>query len=156
MPRPKKPAALHAIQGTARPDRIAGGAPPGEELREVPKPPKGLTADERRAWQQLCQAMIERGLLYRPDLLAVEAAARAIAAYERTSRELQGAPLTVPGSAGQPTPHPLLKAEQSAGKEVRSWLSALGLTPAARQRVPAAKTSTTADPWAALAGGDGA
>jgi len=154
MGRPPKSAEEHLLEGTFRSDRHGGrGAASGEELFTVPKPPPGLDATERKAWRRVCAAMIERRLLFHPDLEAVTAAARAIAQYERSTAELATAPLTVPGSAGQPTPHPLLKVVQAGSKEVRAWLTTLGLTPSARQRVPAPSSKGAADPWERMLGG---
>lgn len=150
----KKPKALHDLQGTSRADRHQPEAPPGRALTEVPPPPDDFDEGEVRAWHALCEALIERGLLFVPDLLAVSAAARSIAALERANAEMRGACLIVQGSAGQPAAHPLARTVIGMHKEVRSWLATLGLTPAARTRVPQ-PAAAGEDPWMDLVqGGD--
>lgn len=77
--------------------------------------PKGLDAPGRTLWRR-----ISRGFALREDEIAVlEEACRTVDTIARLDAELVGAPLTVPGSAGQLREHPLLS-------EVRQQRALLG------------------------------
>lgn len=56
----RKPTDLHRAQGTARPDRHAE---PVGEIREVPSPPEGLSAEATVVWDREVPFMLRSGML---------------------------------------------------------------------------------------------
>lgn len=62
--RPRKPTALHVVQGTHRADRHGelGTEPEDKPVSDL-KPPKWLQADGRKVWRELAPIALEMGVL---------------------------------------------------------------------------------------------
>lgn len=76
MPRPRKSEAELRLKGTWRKDRHGPILPPEGEPLE--RPPKGLPADVRAAWEDIVSG--GEGRLVQADAVLVELAARSLAA----------------------------------------------------------------------------
>ena len=86
----------------------------------TPKPPTGLGKRGRALW-----LAVTSDYSLRPDeLLTLHELARCADAIDSLEEELRGAPLMVPGSAGQLRPHPLL-AELRGHRQVFAQLARL-------------------------------
>ncbi|HXC56663.1 MAG TPA: P27 family phage terminase small subunit [Rhizomicrobium sp.] len=140
MSRPRKPPALHAIQGTFRNHRHGKQTP--MPSRACPPPPSRLTNAERVAWRQIAREADRLGVLTACDVVALEAAAGALADLREARRTLaeRGGSFTyaIPtrrGAVWRRQPEAAVIAD--ADRRLMGWLSRFGLTPADRARVAA-------------------
>lgn len=67
--RPRKPSALKDLAGTSRADR-ANPAEPALPAAAMPKPPRDLKADEKRAWRELAALVDPMRIATASDLAA--------------------------------------------------------------------------------------
>jgi len=117
-------------------------------LSKVPAPPAGLTAEARQEWKRAAKDLIDRKVLAKSDLPALEAYATAFGMM----RQLQpiaakAEPFIVNEKSGGIRPHP---AHASLAKFLTLCLrfqGELGLTPASRNR-RASQAPTAGDEWA--------
>lgn len=89
----------------------------------TPERPTGLGAAGRRLWRA-----VAGGYDLRPDeLILLESAARTLDTLAQIEAALVGAPLTVPGSAGQLREHPLMSEARHQRAAVAALLRQLAL-----------------------------
>lgn len=147
-PPPSDPKVLK-LRGTYRPHRHADLQPPIHAPGELAalSPPEWFGPELQAIWMRLLEAMPRRllGAIDR-DLLAVlvEATDR----HARSSTALREAEAAPPTEASAEAIAHLTKRVRQAGADVRQTAQALGITPAARQRIsvaPAPPEST--DPF---------
>lgn len=88
-----------------------------------PERPTGLGPAGRRLWRSIAS-----GYDLRPDeLILLESAARTLDTLAQIEAALVGAPLTVPGSAGQLREHPLMSEARHQRAAVAALLRQLAL-----------------------------
>jgi P27 family predicted phage terminase small subunit len=142
--RPRKSDALHDLHGTkphpsTMRDTVATAA--------KPKLPAYLSPDARKEWRKLLPLLMERRSLTAADAAALAMHCEVFARWVQCQRQIteQGITLTVTvlSSNGEPItrtrPHPALRIAQDCERSLRASLRELGLTPASRQRVMAAR-----------------
>ena len=132
---PRKPTALHKLQGTYRADRALPNEvkpPPG-----CPKPPVTLDAEGMRAWAYLSPQLEPLGLLTKVDGYALAGLCRSVSVAVAADAILAKDGLMVPGRFDLMTEHPMVKVSKTAWAEVRAFCTEFGLSPAARTRIGA-------------------
>jgi P27 family predicted phage terminase small subunit len=143
--RPRKPTALHVIEGTYRSDR-ANKSEPTPRRKRPPCPPH-LRAEAKAAWRRYAALLDRIGVLTEADAAALSALCEATVDLA-TAREALAARggLTYENvtAAGGVThrAYPEVAMVTDAERRVRSWLAAFGLTPADRARVSKAEKAS--------------
>ena len=91
--------------------------------RELPKPPSGLRAGGRQAWDEICgEVELSKG-----ELVVLRRLARAIDLVDKLEREVIKQSPIVEGYNGQPRPNPLLKVLQEQQLLIRRLVDSLNI-----------------------------
>jgi P27 family predicted phage terminase small subunit len=123
--RPKKPTGPPAI------------APEGT----TPEKPNSLSPVASAEWDMLIAELTEMGAISQVDRAAIEMAARYAGYFAEAAEDVQKHGLTVPTKTGAKA-NPSIRARDDAARIRKTYLEALGLTPASRSRV----STTSAEP----------
>lgn len=130
--RPPKPTAEHRARGSYRHDRHGKRAVEAEAGEPIA--PAALSADERRAWNEIVEQLkTVPGLLTKADAHALETAAGLVARLRLIRRHMKKRDFSpvVDGSHG-PRMNPLLAAEKTTAAELRQYLVLFGMAPSPR------------------------
>lgn len=133
MARPRKPASLKLVQGTARPHRENGNEPEPALLNDL-TPPAHLDERSAAVWNQLAPMLRRMQVLTEADVLAFEMLCNAVADY-RLAREQSGEKFVVHSHKGSQMLNQWLVAQQACGKRAESFMAKFGMDPASRSRV---------------------
>ena len=134
MGRRPKPAEMHALAGTWRPDRHA---PPATGARRAPEAtlPRHLDGDAREFWTRHAPRLREAGLLDVDSAPAFERLCQVWAEVRGYDAHLAEHGTTYQ-TGGMIRPRPQVALRSEADKRLRQYLIEFGLTPAARTKVP--------------------
>ncbi|MCI0671929.1 MAG: P27 family phage terminase small subunit, partial [Myxococcaceae bacterium] len=148
--RPRKPAALHVIHGTARKGRVNTRAPKaGGPLKHMPPPPKDLSQRERSAWVELAQVVGPLRTMTAADMPAFRQMAVTLAVVEEAREALNEHGLTFCVETESGTvirKRPEVEVLSAFKKQLSVELSRFGLTPADRERVSVLGEDSVGDP----------
>ena len=102
----------------------------------MPEKPQGLSPIASAEWDMLIAELTEMGALSQVDRAAIEMAARyaVILAAAEAAEDVNKHGLTVPTKTGAKA-NPSIRARDDAARIRKTYLEALGLTPASRSRV---------------------
>ncbi len=152
MSRPRKPTALHQLEGTGRKHRQNPREPRWPVGR--PSKPAHITArrDASREWTRIVPILLEQRVLSPAHRASLEAYCGAYADVVEGER-LKGQPgfspyvieVTVDSNAQEHErlkPHPVVKMTNDARKELRQWATQLGITAASAAKVSVAAPQT--------------
>lgn len=136
--RPPKPAAIHKLEGTYRPDRHKG-----DELFEVSKLvcPAWLDGAARRCWRDLAPLLAGAAVLTRGDRIALELLAKAYEEWRAADAAIAefGGSLTytttTASGAEVRRPLPEVAIRQAAWHQVMAALGLFGLHPLSRAKI---------------------
>lgn len=123
---------------SGRPKKLEGAqatAPEG-----TPGKPAGLSPVAAAEWDMLVAELTEMGVISQVDRAAIEMAARYAGYFAEAAEDVQKHGLTVPTKTGAKA-NPSIRARDDAARIRKTYLEALGLTPASRSRV----STTSAD-----------
>ena len=151
MSRPRKPSALHALEGTGRKHRMN----PAEPRWPVGRPTKPAhiraRRDASREWTRLLPFLLEQRTMSPVYRAAFEAYCSTYADLVEGER-LKGQPGFAPflvevvvdanGEHERLKAHPIVKMVNEAKKELRQWAQQLGITPASAGKVSVAAPPT--------------
>jgi P27 family predicted phage terminase small subunit len=115
--RPKKPAGVPVT------------APEG-----TPEKPESLSTVASLEWDMLVAELTELGVISQVDRAAIEMAARYAGYFAEAAEDVQQHGLTVATKTGAKA-NPSIRARDDAARIRKTYLEALGLTPASRSRV---------------------
>jgi P27 family predicted phage terminase small subunit len=132
MPAPK-PDSLKVLSGTFREDRQRHKNTPASGM---PVCPKELSDEAKKEWKQVARLLVEAELLSRLDLAALSAYATAWALWQKAEHELRDDELLLQAGNSLQYANPLIAIAGKAHASMLSWARELGLTPAARQKLP--------------------
>lgn len=114
--RPRKPTALHVLEGTERKDRRNPAEP---QYREGASPPSWLSAPAKKRWAEVAPLLEESHVLTAGDAEALGHLCEAQVLFERARRDRDG------------------NLQLKAMHAVEKWLVHFGKTPASRAKVAA-------------------
>jgi P27 family predicted phage terminase small subunit len=151
MARPRKPTALHVVEGTERPDRSNPEEPQPPVLTGSPRPPTWLKKSRARAaWKRLAADLIAQRLLTTLDPTSLGLLCDAFADYLEAGEviEREGAYYDSPTEGGGTITrrHPAVEDRKDAWVRTDRMLGRFGMNPVERSRVHAA-TEAAADPF---------
>lgn len=115
-------------------------------LSRIPAAPKGLTAEARQEWKRAAQDLIDRKVLAKSDLPALEAYAVAFGMLQKIQPIAAKAEPIMISKAGGVKTHPAHTALQKYLAIVLRFQGELGLTPASRNR-RASLSPSAGDEW---------
>lgn len=126
MGRPRKPEALHILEGTFREDRHGNR---GVDADGIPERPKSLKGDAKKFWDSAVPQLIELGLAKAIDATQLEAMCQWFARYQKFSKTIDGCsdPLAISRE--------LMLNMEAAWKMFDKIASRFGLSPADRMRL---------------------
>jgi P27 family predicted phage terminase small subunit len=157
MGRPRKPAHLHLVQGTARADRHDLDAMPKPKACRVPPPPEFLDGDALRIWARLAPIVDAMGIFTTADADSFERLCEAYADLQALKLDIQehGRVYETQSGAGgrMIRARPEVAMYADADRRFRGYLTDFGLSPAARTRVKVADAPQENDPAAAYFAG---
>ena len=134
--RPRKPAAIHLVQGTR--DRTAKGDEP-KFASEYPARPPHLRGFAKLEWERLSHQLKPLGMVTKADRAMLVALVEAWAIYREMDKLIKkhGVTYTTTTLAGDEMvrPRPEVAMRDQALKNIKSFSSEFGLTPSARTRV---------------------
>ena len=139
MGRPKKPTALHKLEGTAQPCRTNELEPVLEG--RMPDRPSWLEEDPLATaiYNQVSQFTHNMGVVTEADGIGLSMLADQLAMYIEMRRKVreEGTVITITGSNGQDrtVAHPCLTQMQSLVTSIHKYLREFGLTPSSRPNV---------------------
>lgn len=116
-------------------------------LSRVPAPPAGLSAQGRQEWKRAAQDLIDRKVLAKSDLPALEAYATAFGMMRQLQPIAAKAEAIMISKTGGVKTHPAHTGLQKYLALVLRFQGELGLTPASRNR-RASQAPTAGDEWA--------
>jgi len=103
----------------------------------TPEKPQGLSAIASAEWDMLIAELTDMGSISQVDRAAIEMAARYAGYFAEAAEDVQKHGLTVPTKTGAKA-NPSIRARDDAARIRKTYLEALGLTPASRSRVTTA------------------
>lgn len=115
-------------------------------LSKVPAPPPGLSAQGRQEWKRAAQDLIDRKVLAKSDLPALEAYSTAFGMMKQLQPVAGKAEPIIISERGGVKTHPAHTALQKYLALVLRFQGELGLTPASRNR-RASQAPTEGDAW---------
>lgn len=117
-------------------------------LSKVPAPPKGLGADARDEWRRAAKDLIDRKVLARSDLPALEAYAVAYAMMKKIEPiAAKSDPIIINEKTGAIKKNPAHIMLQNYLNLCLRYQGELGLTPASRNRKSMQPAAAGDDPW---------
>jgi P27 family predicted phage terminase small subunit len=117
MARPRKPTGPQAT------------APGG-----CPEKPSGLSEIASAEWEMLVAELSDLGVISEVDRAAIEMAARYAGYFAEAAADVEAKGLTIATKTGAKA-NPSIRARDDAARIRKTYLEALGLTPASRSRV---------------------
>lgn len=130
-----QPTKMKIIKGTlqnCRANKNEATPPP-----DLPAVPRGMTGAAKAEWLKMAPLLYDLGLLSTIDTTALEAYCRCYGLWADAMKSVKKEGATVVSSKGYPIQNPNLKTAMKCSKELQSWLTEFGMTPASRARVPA-------------------
>ncbi len=110
---------------------MVGGRPSESEF----KPPRGLSRDARKFWNEVVPQLVEACVVDRVDLAILERLARAWGRIKEAELILDREGLTSVGSKRQLRAHPALQVLKDAESQFLRISEQVGITPVARTRL---------------------
>lgn len=149
--RPRKPTALHVLEGTDRPDRTNRNEPTPTLTDD--KPPVWLKGRGRKGWRWIAPVVADMKILTDADKAALALLCDALGDYTECQEALRRdgrfyETLTKLGER-MIKPHPAVAQASDAWRRAARMMVEFGMTPSARSRVKAAAEKEV-DPFEAF------
>lgn len=129
------PSAVKRARGTERPGRRNPNEPQPRAL--LPKPPKFLSDEAKRVWQQMAPKVYSAGLLTELDVLAFTLLCVAWGDFVEAQEKIPLHGKVIMGPGGAPGPSPYVTLGNKAVEQLMRLLTEFGMTPSSRTRVSA-------------------
>jgi len=136
VPPPKKPTALHLIEGTGRKDRMNPSEP--KPKVEIPEAPKHLSKEARAEWDRITPLLEKQGLVTHLDRAALAMYCTAWGDHVKAQNMIRKHGTVEKTSNGNLIQSPYVSMSNHAMEIARKLLATFGMTPADRSKVSAA------------------
>lgn len=137
--RPPLPAALKALQGTQRADRINAAAPEVQPLGEAGPPLEGMSEEAGKVWARLAPLLCSMRVLATADKYLLQSLCEDMVLEAQLRQELRvfGFVQSVETKSGDimERANPRVGMLDQVAKRVQTALGLFGMTPASRERV---------------------
>ena len=145
MGRPRKPTALHLLEGTSHPGRLPKAEPKPKPVK--PKLPSYLGLDGRRHWNDLAGKLERMGVLTEVDQDVLGLYCDAFDRWRKAERAIrrEGEVISM-GEKGYRAPNPWLQVRNRALDDLRRWAPELGIGAASRSRIEVKKADGAENP----------
>lgn len=127
------PTALKVVRGTDQPCRVNKDEPtPGTD--KIEKPP-GLSVNADPVWDELCEMLMEAGVMTNVDQPALRLLCETYAQWIEANTQLTKVGLLIKGKDGGAVTSPYFHIADKLAKRVAACLADFGMNPSARTRV---------------------
>ena len=160
MTNPRTPAALKVVRGTDQPCRRNNAEPQVVALRDIPKPPRDLPAEGKKAWRELAQKLVDIGVMTDVDLMAFAALVSCYVEWKSCRDFCFEHGYTYPEKQIIERPdgeveevitswkrYPQAVNLNAAEVRLKQWLNQFGMTPSSRAGIAAARNGEQSSPW---------
>jgi P27 family predicted phage terminase small subunit len=142
--RKKIPTNIHLLRGNPGKRQIPETAEMQfEEVIEIPEPPDALCEIGKEEWRRIVPELTQAKLLKKIDTTSLTAYCSVYAKWIAAEKEMGGQKITVSSPNGWIMPNPLLSIIDKYLKQMRSYFSEFGMTPAARAKLPKVEVPKT-------------
>jgi len=133
--RPRKPTALKELEGN--PGKRALNRPEPKPTVRIPSCPAHLSGEAKKEWRRISKELLAVGLLTVVDRAALAGYCQAWARWVDAEKEISapGFKTICTTDKGYEHVNPWVQVSNSALKQMKSFLSEFGLTPASRSRI---------------------
>lgn len=142
--RPPKPTKLKELTGNPGRRPLNKNEPQPNQKR--PPCPKHLVGEARKEWNRMAKQLFDLGLLTEVDRAALAAYCQAWARWIEAEEKLRTNGMVVMTDKGYPVLSPYWSVANQSMKQMKSFLTEFGMTPASRSRVTVNKEDE-ADPY---------
>lgn len=151
MGRPKKPTALHVLNGNPSKKKSLGeGEPKPPPVIDAPKPPSWLSKHAKKEWKRLAPVLVRVGLLTEADIGSFVMLCQAYGKWEEYERDIQKNGSTYiyinKGGGENEVERPQTKLAHKAYERYKSLCTEFGVTPASRTRIEVKSEEAESDP----------
>ena len=128
---------MRSLSGTGRPDRAPKNQRPGES--QIPKEPMKLSAAERKIYREICELLLDVGVLYSVDTYIIADWAKLQAMKLKVYKQMDHAaePIVQEFDSGATNITGYFSAITKIIEQQAKISSLMGLTPAHRQKLDA-------------------
>jgi P27 family predicted phage terminase small subunit len=133
MGRPRKPTALHLVNGNPGKRALSGNEPEPMLLTDL-SPPAHLSERSAAIWREVAPMLRRLQVLTEADVLALEMLCDSVADYRLARAEL-GDDFVRPTGKGGEMVSQWLVAKQMSSKRAEAFMSKFGMDPVSRSRV---------------------
>jgi P27 family predicted phage terminase small subunit len=130
--RTPKPTRLKILDGQTRPASSADEPQPDNAL---PERPAILTGEARKEWDRITVLLLELKMLAQVDRAALAAYCQCWARWVSAEKKLKHKGAVIKSPNGCPIQNPYLGIANTALKQLKTFLTEFGLTPASRTRI---------------------
>jgi P27 family predicted phage terminase small subunit len=128
---------MRRATGNARNQPIPEPVPVGDQLYDLPDPPKEIGEIAQAVWREIGPDLVDVGVLRSSDLIAFEAMCQSVQRMRDAAAVIKQDGVISEGSTGQKRAHPALDIERQAATEFRQWATRFGLDPSSRTKLGA-------------------
>ena len=132
--RKKIPDNLHYLYGTDRPCRMNPDQPKPDNI-VTPPAPSELNQEGRRAWEHYARVLSDLNILTNADLEVLFCFCVACSTLRAAMKLIDDEGHTTASTRGGLKPHPGVYIQHEAMRQIRSFGSELGLSPASRPNI---------------------
>lgn len=111
-------------------------APVMRNMQRIPRPPRGFSAHEKKEWNRVAKLLKDAGILTQLDLDCLTHYCRASVSYIELLTEAKKQPRAVKSPTGGVIKNPTWVAVDQQYRKVVELLREMGMTPAARNKMP--------------------
>ena len=155
MARPRKPTALHVLNGNpSKIKNLGQGEPKPAPVIETPKPPAWMNADGKKMWKRQAPGLQRIGLLTEADVESFIMLCQSFGEWVEAVKDIKqnGKYYVYTNKAGaeNEVERPVVRVEDKAYARYKSMCTEFGVSPASRTRIEVKPIEGEQDPMEML------